>query len=297
MKENAEGYRQIDSFGFMTPGSIPELIGVMGQATPESKLLAGGTDLVIALQGRRCRPDLVIDLSGVEELRYIRLEQGAVHIGALTTFTAIAESPVIREYAPCLAEAAGGVGSTQIRNSGTIGGNVANASPAGDSIPVLLALGAVARVLDKDGQVAELSIDQLISGSGRTALRCDQVIAEFAFPALSGGYRSTFVKLGSRTAVSIAKLNMAVVIGYDQAGGVISEARVGLGAIGTKAFREEGAEELLQGKAADERLRLAFADELSQAVERAIPGRYSLPYKREAIRGLADDAWTRLFSG
>lgn len=279
----------------LTPDNLSELREAFKQATPKSKILAGGTDLVMAIHKNRCKPDFLIDLSGVKELKFIKLEDSHLHIGAMTTFTQIKENESVRKYALCLAESASLVGSNQIRNVGTIGGNIGNASPAGDTIPVLMALEAKIRVMDSLGQIEEKDIDEVITGSGKTNLRCDQVITEIIIPVLGNAYRSTFAKLGSRTAVTIAKLNIALVMKYDHIANTISDVRVGLGAIGVKAFRDRRVEGILNGRKVDEHLAEMFAEELSVTVQKAIPGRYSLPYKKEAIKGLAYDAWSELF--
>ncbi len=278
----------------LTPDNLSELREALKQAAPNSKILAGGTDLVLAMHENRCSPDLIIDLSGVKELKYVRLEDGHLHIGAVTTFTQIKENEFVRKHALCLTEAAALIGSNQIRNAGTIGGNIGNASPAGDTIPVLMALEARIRVMDSLGQVEEKDVDELIVGSGKTSLKCDQVITEVIIPVLGDDYRSTFVKLGSRRAVTISKLNIALVVKYNHVLNTISDVRVGLGAIGVKAFRDRRVEEILNGQQADDHLAQVLAEELSMTVQKAIPGRYSLPYKKEAIKGLAHDAWANL---
>lgn len=278
----------------LTPDNLRELRDALEQATPNSKILAGGTDLVLAIHENRCKPEMLVDLSGVKELKSINFEDGCLHIGAMATFTRIKENEAVRKYAQCLADAASVVGSNQIRNVGTIGGNVGNASPAGDIIPVLMALEARIRIMDSMGHIDEKDVDEIIIGSGRTSLQCDQVITDIIIPTLGDGYRSTFVKLGSRTAVTIAKLNIALIVKYDQAANTISDVRVGLGAIGVKAFRDLRVEGIMNGRQVSEDLAELFAEELSITVQKAIPGRYSLPYKMEAIKGLAHDAFDKL---
>jgi len=279
----------------LTPGSLPELQAALRRATPDSKILAGGTDLVIAMHENRCKPDLVIDLSGVQELKFIKLEHGHMHIGAMTTCTRLKEDDAVRKYALCLAEAAAGIGSNQIRNAATIGGNIGNASPAGDTIPALMALDAVIKIMDSEGRIEEKTVDEIITGPGKTGIKCNQIITGIVCPVPGAAYRSTFAKIGSRSTVTIAKLSMALVVRYDSGSHTISDARVGLGAIGVKAFRDLRVENILNGQKADPNLARVLGEELCITVQRAIPGRHSLPYKKEAIKGLACDAWKNLF--
>ncbi len=279
----------------LTPGNLIELQAALKQLTKESKILAGGTDLIIGLHNNKLTPDFLLDLSGVPELKNIKLEGGNLHLGAMASFTRIKESELVNKHARCLGEAAASVGSNQIRNAGTLGGNIGNASPAGDAIPALMALESRVKVMNSFGDIEEKDVDEIVVGLGKTSLAYDQVILEIIIPLLEAPYRSSFAKVGSRTAVTIARLNMAMVVKYCQSSNTISDVRIGLGAISTKAFRDMRVERLLEGRFVDPQSAQFLAEELSVTVQRSIPGRYSLPYKREAIKGLADDLWGRLF--
>jgi len=239
-------------------------------------------------------PDLLIDLSGVRELDFVRLETGTLRIGSMTTFAELQADPLIRRHARCLAEAAAQVGSAQIRNVATVGGNIANASPCADGVTALVALGAEVRTIDGGGRSATRPLEQILVGAGRTNVAPDEAITEVGFAALDADQRTTFAKIGSRSTVTVARLSMALVVKYDAGAGTVSEARVGLGAVGEAAFRDARLEELLEGRPANEESARLFADGCMDAVRRAIPGRYSLPYKQRAALGLAYDAWNAL---
>ena len=126
----------------LAPRDLAALAAALGRATPDSRLLAGGTDLMLRLRTSVVRPDLLIDLSGLRELSFIRKERGLIRIGAMTTFAQMQRNAMLEIHASCLARAAAHVGSLQIRNVATLGGNVANASPCADAIPALLVLDA-----------------------------------------------------------------------------------------------------------------------------------------------------------
>jgi len=277
-----------------TPAGLPGLIEALAATTPKSRLLAGGTDLVRAMTQDHWTPDLIIDLSGIPELHGVQTGAGCLRIGATTTFSEIATDEVVWRHARCLAEAADVVGAVQTRNIATIGGNVGNASPCGDSIPALLALDATAVIVDAIGETSERRVGQIVTGPGTTSLRHDQAIVEFAIPTPPDGSRSTYAKLGSRTMVSVARIGMALVVRLEPADRTILEARVGIGALGETAFRAADLERLLTGRRADEATRDAFIAACPRVAQNAIPGRYSLPYKQEAIRGVAADAWAKL---
>ena len=200
----------------------------------------------------------------------------------------------MREHALCLSLAAAQVGSVQIRNAGTIGGNIANASPCADGATALTALGAEVTTVDGAGTSRTRPLGEVLLGPSRTSLAHDEAITEFSFPALGPEHRSAFAKIGSRTAVSVARLSAALVVRFDAAAGTLADVRVSLGAVGGAAFRASRLEESLAGRPADEATAQLFAEGCVAAVQESIPGRYSLPYKQHAAVGLAYDAWNML---
>ena len=278
----------------VTPASLEELVAALAAATPQTRLLAGGTDLVRELRSPGGEPDLLIDLTGLAELAAVRLDGETLRVGSLCTFTQVQWDPLVREHALCLSLAAAQVGSAQIRNAGTIGGNIANASPCADGATALTALGAEVTTVDGAGATRARPIGEILLGQNRTSLAHDEAVTGFAFPALGPGYRSAFAKIGSRTAVSVARLSAALVVRFDAPSGTIAGARVALGAVGQVAFRAPRLEQALEGRPADEETAGVFAEGCVAVVQESIPGRYSLPYKQHAAVGLAYDAWNML---
>ena len=278
----------------LTPAGVAELVAALAQATPQTRLLAGGTDLVRAIRRPGSEPDLLIDMTGIEELSSVRLDGDTLRVGALATFTQLQWDPLVREHALCLSLAAAQVGSIQIRNTGTIGGNIANASPCADGATALTALGAGVTTVDGAGAERTRPIGEVLRGPNQTSLAHDEAITGFSFPALGPEYRSAFAKIGSRTAVSVARLSAALVVRFDVAAGTIADVCVALGAVGGAAFRASRLEEDLAGRPADEETAQLFAEGCVTAVQESIPGRYSLPYKQHAAVGLAYDAWNML---
>jgi xanthine dehydrogenase FAD-binding subunit len=277
-----------------SPANVEELVAALDTATPQTRLLAGGTDLVRELRGPGGEPDLLIDLTGISELAAVRLDGETLRVGSLCTFTQLQWDPLVREHALCLSLAAAQVGSAQIRNAGTLGGNIANASPCADGATALTALGAEVTTVDGAGATRTRPIGEILLGPNRTSLAHDEAITGFAFPALGPEHRSAFAKIGSRTAVSVARLSAALVVRFDAPSGTIAGARVALGAVGQVAFRAVRLEQALEGRPADEETAAVFAEGCVSAVQESIPGRYSLPYKQHAAVGLAYDAWNML---
>ncbi|HOO88144.1 MAG TPA: FAD binding domain-containing protein, partial [Synergistales bacterium] len=178
------------------------------------------------------------------------------------------------------------VGSPQIRNLGTIGGNLANASPAADSLPPLCALEASLLIENAEGGKSTISPAQIASAPGKNSLDADQYIRAVRLP-LRENLLSFFVKTGSRKAVAISKLSLALALSSEP-----GHVRLFAGSLGTSPIRMEAAEAVLDRRDWTEANHTAFLDALSDEVERAIPGRASLPFKRLAVRGLGDDLWT-----
>lgn len=267
----------------LIPAALDELAAMMKE-TPAFSLLAGGTDYMVA-DGRRSggvRP-AVIDLSGLAELRGLKLVGGEMVVGAMETMSTLAADDELRRRAACLSEAASKVGSWQIRNRATLGGNLANSSPAADTPPALAALKAEARLLSPRGE-RRVPVENIPVGPNRAAIEGDEVIVSFHIP-LPAGRVTAFSKIGSRSQVSIARLNLAVSVIMDQ--GQAVEARVFMGTLGRAALRCPEAEAVLRAQGLEAEAPLAAA--LAEAAAGAIPGRSTLSYKQSAAGALAQD--------
>lgn len=278
-----------------TPDNLEELIESLKNADENTGLISGGTDFVIQLRQKKLFNGTIVDLSRIDELRYIKEDEDMIKIGAVTTLTEISENELVRKYLPALSEAAGQVGSTQIRNRGTIAGNIGNSSPCADTVPPLMSVGAILKVINGEGKIYDKSIDEAVFGSGKNNLKFDEAIIEIAFQKLSGEYISAFAKLGTRTTVTISKINATVVLKYNSNRNLIEEAKVFLGALGPKAFQSEIAENTLINETPSKELFQDFSDALTKQVDISIAGRNSQDYKREAIKGIGHDIFYKLF--
>ncbi|AKL97283.1 xanthine dehydrogenase, FAD binding subunit [Clostridium aceticum] len=277
------------------PKDMETLVKELSNANDQTYLLGGGTDLMIKLQKHRIYSGTIIDLTGIEELNYIQREKGMMKIGAVATFTEISNYPMIKRYANCLAEAARKVGSTQIRNIATIGGNIGNAAPCADTVTALMALDAKIKVINGMGEIMIKPIDEVVIGSEQNALKKDEAIIEILFPIVDKNWKSAFAKLGSRSAVTISKLNMAIVLEVNESN-IIQEVKAAIGALGPKAFRSKVVEEALLGKKVSQALLIALQEALIKQVDLSISGRGSHPYKKDAVGGIADEIFHSLLS-
>ena len=189
------------------------------------------------------------------------------------------------------------MGSVQIRNVATLGGNVANASPCADLVTALVALDATATVIDGSGRTSERLIGALFAPRGGTALRAGEAIVEFSFAADDTDRRSAFAKLGVRASVAVSRLNAVLVVDLERDRATIRAAKLAVGSLAPAAFRADEVATTLVGARLDAACPAAFADRCRQLVDARIPDRPSWPYKHLAVRGLAADLWSAIAVG
>lgn len=278
----------MQEFDLHRPKTVAEALDLLAEFGAEARVLAGGTDLMLAL---RARPGLklktIVDLSGLVELSFIREEGDLVKLGPLTTMARVAQSPLIASRAGLLAAAAAAVGSPQIRNRGTIGGNVANAAVCADTVPPLVALEAQVK-LERRGGERWLSLPDFITGPNRTVLEPGELLTEIAFTRLPATASWGFMRLARRQAMAIARLNVAVVLDRDGEG-VVTAARISPGAVLARPGRIAAAEEVLLGRRPDPALISRAAAQVGDALA-AAGRRWSTPYKEPAITALTERA-------
>jgi CO/xanthine dehydrogenase FAD-binding subunit len=211
--------------------------------------VAGCTDLMVRGVEALHKIDRVLDLLAVDELNGIREIDGGIagiEIGATTTFSEIRRSPVIQTVFPSLADAAGQIGGWQIQNRATLGGNLANASPAGDSLPVLLALGATVEIASAAG-LRQVSYDEFHLSYRKTALQPGEILARVHIPLPPAGSVQAFRKVGTREAQAISKVVVAM-LGRVEAGR-IAELRLAVGSVAPTPVRLRAAEDAVRGQA------------------------------------------------
>jgi len=279
------------NFEYHVPKTVEEALGLLSRHKPGIKVLAGGTDVLAKMKRNHFQCEHMMYIKDIDELSFIETGSG-LKIGAATALSTIEKSEAVGSKYSALQEAVKAIGATAIRNMATIGGNVCNAAPPADTVPALLVFEAQLKLV-KLGEERMVPLNEFITGAEQTVIEHDELLYSIELPELPVSFVSTFVKLG-RVSVDTARVNMAVAIDFDSSSETIKEARVALGAVGTKAYRCPDSEALLAGKKVDEQTVLAFADSLTSVCDFAIPGRYSLPYKREAVRKLAEDAFKQL---
>ena len=277
---------------YYQPQTLTAALELLAKSDRRLRPLAGGTDLIPVMGKGELKADGLVDLSKIPDIRRISIDGNEVKIGSLATFAQIEASPIIRAKASLLAEAAAAVGSPQIRNSGTIGGNIANASPAADTVTALVTLDAEVRLESIGGSRCVL-VSELLCGVGKTTIHAEEIITEITFSAPPTGSETGFIKLGRRKALAIARMNLAIIVTVDE--GKISFVRVGLGAVGPNPRRYTVLENSLMGQTPSESLIERFVSEAEREVTRVLGSRPSAVYKCEAVKGIARDLLSKLF--
>lgn len=230
-----------------SPRDLAGAYAALSAGTPETPVrpIAGGTDLMVAITGELGPgPDSVVDLWAIDDLRGIAIDGDALTLGALTTYTEIRRSALCREHVPALVDAAATIGAAQIQNRGTLGGNIANASPAGDTLPVLLAADALF-VLGSERGEREVPAAEFWTAYRQTALAHDELVLRIRIP-LAPDREIRFRKVGTRRAQSISKVVLAAAWRGD---GTWRDVRVALGSVAATPIRAHGTEAALEGRA------------------------------------------------
>lgn len=231
-----------------SPRRLPDAYQLLTEADGAPwRPIAGGTDLLVQITGELGEPPgRVLDIWRLDELRGIDVDAEALTLGALTTYTEIRRSPLVTEFLPALAECAATIGAAQIQNRGTIGGNVVNASPAGDTLPILLASDAEI-VLGSAAGERSVPARDFWTGYRRTARRDDELVLRVRIPLLSDAAQLRFRKIGTRRAQAISKVVMAL-FWRTGAGGAWRDVRVALGSVAATTIRAPRTESALEGE-------------------------------------------------
>lgn len=268
----------------VSPSSLAEALETL-RSEPQTRIIAGGTDLIIQLKDQIASPPKLVNIQDLPELRYVSLKDGFMHLGALATFTDIINSQLAQEHAFPLVEACKCIGGVQIQNRGTIGGNLGNASPAADSLPPLFVLDAHVVAASAMGRRA-VPISKFFLGPKKTVLKNDELILETYFKAMSPNESGTFLKLGLREANAIAIASVAVWVKKHTDKKRLTEARIALGAVAPTVVRAYESERLLTAKPVVERTVTQAARAAAEAASPITDIRASAEYRKKAIKAL-----------
>lgn len=274
--------KRTEPFEFYQPTTLAEASRLLKDNGPGGRFLAGGTDLVIAMKEKGLLPKYIVDLKRVPGLTGIRENNdGTMTIGALTTMYAIETSPVIRKKYPFLAQSAAEVGSIQIRNRATVGGNMANATPSADVAPALIALNAAAKIAGAAGE-RTLPLEEFFRGPGQNAMSVDEILTEITIPKTSPQLVGEYIKFSPRDMMDLAYIGVAV--GYNLASDKKCTAvRIVLGAVAPTPIRAKNSEALLEDKVLSEELATQVGDEAARESKPISDVRSSADYRRAMV--------------
>lgn len=234
---------------YYKPASLTEALELKRGLGQGAVFLAGGTDVMVQARQKKIAPQALISLRGIAELCGARLEGESLLLGAATTLSGILADPLIARHLPVLSDAARVMGSTQMRNVATVGGNVMSAAPSGDTLCPLLCLEAVCHLASTEG-ARQVPMHEMFLGPRRTAARPGEVLTHLAIPLPTAGGQASagaFLKLSRRAALDLALINLAAQLWLGPDGGRIEKARVAAGVVGPTPLRLPEAEEALTG--------------------------------------------------
>ena len=269
-------------FEYLEARTLRQAIGMLQRHGEKARIVAGSTDFLVRWRAGFWHPDYVVNIQhvpGLSRVAYSR--RNGLRLGSLVTIQTLEQHPAIRQHYPALAAAAASFAGVQVRNLATVGGNICNASPSGDTLPALLAYGAECRLSGPDGH-RQVPLDQLFTGPGQTVLAHDEVLTETTLPPPPPNTGSLYIKHSPRGAMDIATVGVASAVTVDRSG-VCTEVRIALGAVAPTPLRALAAEESLRGKPLDADLLQAAAELAMSSATPIDDVRGTAGYRRQMV--------------
>ena len=279
------------NFDYTAPTSLTEAVQAFGQAGDKARALAGGTDIIDQIRVGRRTPELLIDTKRVPEMMvFDRDGDGSLHIGAALPLARIRDDDHVKATFPALATASGLVGAVQIQNRATLGGNVGNAAPSGDTIPPLIVLGGTVVIAGPRG-TREEPVANIFAGPGQMTLQPDECLVEFRVPAPASNSSSYYVRFIPRAEMDIAVVGVGVSMTLN-GGGQIDDVNIVLASVAPTPVRATDAEDVLRGESLTESLAREAGERAERAASPISDVRGSADYRRELTKVLTRRAVT-----
>ena len=278
-------------FEYLEPESIDETLAMLSKYSGRSKIIAGGTDLMLQMRYKTIEPEYLIDITRISGMDYMTFDDDqGLKIGALTTIRSLETSIELQERFPIIPQAARQLGSVAIRNVATVGGNLCNALPSAEASQVLVALLAQVRMIGPGGERV-LPLENFFTGVGKTVLRPDELLLEILVPRLAPQTSGIYIKHSPRGPIDLAIVNVTVLMTMEPGQKMCRDARIVLGTVSPTPLRARKAENVLKGQKIDG----ALVDEAARvASDEAHPRRGSIrgsfEYKKEMVRVLTGRA-------
>jgi carbon-monoxide dehydrogenase medium subunit len=281
--------RRLPKFEYVAPKTLKEAVDLLAKHKKAALPLAGGTDLLLNMKRRAVVPQYLVALKSIPGLDAITDKKGqGLRIGALATIHAVETSPEVKRKYPILSQAAATLGSIQIRNLGTVVGNVCSALPSADMVPGLVALGAQVKIINRAGAKL-VPVEEFITNVGQTVLAAGELVQELQVPPLPTHGGGTYIKYAQRGAKALGICNVATWIALDQ--DICTEAKICLGAVGQTPIRAVEAESVLKGNPfTPETVKAAAQKASAEAQPRSSPLRGSAEYRKTTVGALTQRA-------
>lgn len=272
-------------FEYLAPKTLNEALSLLEKYKDKStRILAGGTDLLVKMKTTDLKTDYLINIKNIPELNFIDTADG-LKIGAAVSLSHIERIGKVKERYPALYEGIKSMAAIAVRNMGTIAGNICNASPAADTVPSLIAYSAEVKLISKRGE-RTVSVEDFITGVGKTVIAADEIITQVNIPEIKKGTGSAFSKKG-RVKADIAKINLAVYL--ERENNICKDCKIVLGSVAVKAIRAKEAEDLLKGQTVSASLIEKIAKKASEEIKPIDDIRSSVEYRTEIARVMVED--------
>ncbi len=270
-------------FEYLETRTVRQTISMLQRYGENARIVAGSTDFLVRWRQGVWNPDHVINIQRVAGLgRITYSSRNGLRIGSLVSVRSLEQHPVVRRRYPALAAAAASFAGVQVRNLATVGGNVCNASPSGDTIPALLVFGAECRIVGPDGD-RWVALDEFLTGPGQTVLQADELLTEIRVPPPARNTGSHYIKHSPRGAMDIATVGVASLVSLDGRRGPCSEVRIALGAVAPTPARAYSAEDILRGQIISQDLIRAAAESARNGVRPIDDIRGSAEHRKEIV--------------
>jgi carbon-monoxide dehydrogenase medium subunit len=253
MKQQKTEEPAVSKYDYLMPKTIDEAISLFASHAGKAKYIAGGTDVMVKIKERKINPQYLVSLKHLQGLDHITYKDGELRIGALVTHRRLEVSPIIKNAFPIIIDAVSHIGSVQIRNVGTIGGNIVNGVPSADGSIPLITLGCSIRIVGPKGE-RTMALEDFFIGPGQTLLEAGEILLEFIVPPLPPYTGSAYWKHTRRAAMELPLLGVAVMVSMEKDMKTCKAARIGMGVLAPTPIRARYAEEKMKGKLIDETL-------------------------------------------
>ncbi|MCX5907602.1 MAG: FAD binding domain-containing protein, partial [Deltaproteobacteria bacterium] len=279
--------KEISLKGYFQPESLEEALEILARKQGKARVIAGGTDVIPQLRRKELESDFLVDLSRIPGMDSIRLEDGIFAIGALLTHSRVCASELLREKARLLVEGAEALGSPQVRNISTVGGNLVSGQPAADTSLPFLALNASVRILSPRGE-RMVPLTEFFLGQGQTGVDSHrEILTEIRFPALKENQGGCYLRLSKRKALSLPILALATVVTIDAAQKLFKDVTLAIGPVAPVPFRAAKTEAMLRGASiCKEAVEMAGENASSESSPRSSSLRGSADYRKEMVKVL-----------